>query len=83
MAANKTKPTAITVDSFLKNFAQALRKDCLAGIDLAGGLEPLQAELAKLGKYSTGKGRLYIKSLEDVDTVVFKKLLAKSYESVK
>src|SRR5262245_21794056 len=30
---------------------------------LRGGLEPLKDELAKLGKYTTGKGCLYIKSL--------------------
>jgi hypothetical protein len=50
---------------------------------LAGGLEPLQDELSKLGKHTTGKGCLYIKSLNDVDTVVLRKLLSKSYRSVK
>lgn len=34
---------------------------------LLGGLEPLQGLLAKLGKYKTGKGCLYINKLADVD----------------
>jgi tryptophanase len=50
---------------------------------LAGGLEPLRDELSKLGKHSTGKGCLYIKSLNDVDTVVLRKILTKSFRSVK
>jgi len=58
------------------------RKQAIA-LYLAGGLEPLQAELAKLGKHTTGKGCLYIKSLSDVDVTVLKKILTKSYKSVK
>jgi uncharacterized protein YdhG (YjbR/CyaY superfamily) len=58
------------------------RKQAIA-LYLAGGLEPLQAELSKLGKHETGKGCLYIKSLSDVDTNVLKKILTKSYKSVK
>jgi hypothetical protein len=34
---------------------------------LLGGLEPLKELLAKLGKYKTGKGCLYINKLADVD----------------
>ena len=133
MAENKTKPTSITVPSFLKKFTPELRKDCntiiglmqsiskqepvmwgsaiigfgtrhyvyesgregdtmIVGFSprkqaialyLAGGLEPLQTELSKLGTYSTGKGCLYIKSLDDVDTTVLKQILTKSYRSVK
>ena len=48
---------------------------------LAGGLELLKDELPTLGKYRTGKGCLYIKSLKDVDIAVLKKILAKSYNS--
>ena len=50
---------------------------------LASGLEPLRDELVKLGKHTTGKGCLYIKSLNDVDTNVLKKILDKSYRSVR
>jgi len=57
------------------------RKQALA-LYLAGGLEPLQDELSKLGKHTTGKGCLYIKSLGDVDARVLEKILAKSYRSV-
>ena len=132
MPENKTKPTATTVDSFLKKLGDPrLRKDCetlialMASVSklqpvmwgsaiigfgtrhyvyesgregdtmilgfsprkqaialyLAGGLDPLAEELAKLGKHTTGKGCLYIKSLEDVDVGVLKKALAKSYRS--
>jgi len=56
------------------------RKQAIA-LYLAGGLEPLQADLSKLGKYTTGKGCLYIKSLADVDTNVLKKIFSKSYKS--
>ncbi|HTX17760.1 MAG TPA: DUF1801 domain-containing protein [Bacteroidota bacterium] len=48
---------------------------------LAGGLAPLEDELLKLGKHTTGKGCLYIKSLSDIDLSVLKKILAKSYRS--
>jgi hypothetical protein len=34
--------------------------------------------LAKLGKYTTGKGCLYIKKLADVDVKVLEKLLEKA-----
>ena len=57
------------------------RKEAIA-LYLAGGLEPLQDELAKLGKHSTGKGCLYINRLEDVNTAVLKKILTKSFRSV-
>jgi hypothetical protein len=134
MSDNKTKPTAITVSSFLKKVADPqLRKDCDSIIEimetvsklkpvmwgtaiigfgtrhyvyesgregdtmivgfsprkqaialyLAGGLEPLRDELLKLGKHDTGKGCLYIKSLKDVDLSILKKILTKSYKSVK
>jgi len=49
---------------------------------LAGGLEPQTALLKKLGKYSTGKGCLYIKKLKDVDTKVLKVVLDQSARSV-
>ncbi len=58
------------------------RKQALA-LYLAGGLEPLRNELAKLGKHTTGKGCLYIKTLSDIDAIVLRKILTKSYASVK
>ena len=58
------------------------RKQAIA-LYLAGGLEPLQNELAKLGKYATGKGCLYVKSLNDVDRIVLRTILSKSYRSVR
>ncbi len=58
------------------------RKQAIA-LYLAGGLEPLQDELAKLGKHRTGKGCLYIKSLDDVERSVLRTILTKSYRSEK
>lgn len=58
------------------------RKQSLA-LYLAGGLEPLQDDLLKLGTHTTGKGCLYINSLNDVDISVLKKTLTKAYKSVK
>jgi hypothetical protein len=49
-------------------------------IYLMGGLTKVEDELAKLGKYSTGKGCLYIKSLSDVNAGVLKKIFAKSFK---
>ena len=134
MVENKTKPTTITVSSFLKKIKDPqLRKDCDTIIEimesvsklkpvmwgsaiigfgtrhyvyesgregntmivgfsprkqaialyLAGGLEGLNDELSKLGKHTTGKGCLYIKSLNNVDIPVLKKILTKAYRSVK
>ena len=48
---------------------------------LMGGLKPIEAELAALGKYSTGKGCLYIKSLGDVNTQVLGKIFAKAFKA--
>jgi len=44
---------------------------------LMGGLEQKEL-LDKLGKHSTGKGCLYIKKLDDVDTKVLNKLITTS-----
>ncbi len=45
-----------------------------------GGLNLVESELPKLGKYKTGKGCLYIKSLSDVNADVLKKILAKAFK---
>lgn len=47
-------------------------------IYLMGGLNNVEVELSKLGKYRTGKGCLYIKSLSDVNPEVLKKVFVKA-----
>ena len=47
-------------------------------IYLTGGVSHVENELSKLGKYKTGKGCLYIKSLSDVNQPVLKSIFAKS-----
>jgi len=46
-------------------------------------LDQKQALLKKLGKYTTGKGCLYIKRLEDVDKKVLKELIVESVKGMK
>ena len=41
------------------------------------------AVIEKLGKFKTGKGCLYINSLEDVDLKVLKKLISESFKAAK
>ncbi len=50
---------------------------------IPGGLENYQGWLKKLGKYSTGKGCLYIKRLSDVDVNVLKELMTESMKMKK
>jgi hypothetical protein len=50
-------------------------------IYLMGGLQPLEAELAQLGKYKTGKGCLYINSLSDVNVKVLNKVFTKAFKA--
>jgi hypothetical protein len=45
-----------------------------------GGLNKVEEELSKLGKYKTGKGCLYIKSLHEVNPEVLKKIFAKAFQ---
>ena len=49
---------------------------------ITGGLEKQTALLKKLGKYTTGKGCLYIKRLKDVDMKVLKELIGESVRTV-
>jgi hypothetical protein len=49
-------------------------------IYLMGGLKNVEGELSKLGKYKTGKGCLYVKSLSDVKVEVLKKIFAKAFK---
>ncbi len=52
-------------------------------IYLMGGLHGQDELLGKLGKHSTGKGCLYIKKLEDIDTKVLNKLVNESVRRLK
>ena len=47
-------------------------------IYLMGGLNKLESELSRLGKYKTGKGCLYIKSLSDVNVAILKEVFTKA-----
>jgi Domain of unknown function (DU1801) len=49
-------------------------------IYLSGGLRLIEKDLPKLGKYKTGKGCLYIKSLGDVNGEVLNKIFAKAFK---
>lgn len=48
---------------------------------LPGSLEALAPQLAKLGKHTTGKDCIYIKSLSDVDMKALKALVAESLKN--
>lgn len=50
-------------------------------IYLMGGLKKVEEELSKLGKYKTGKGCLYIKSLGDVNVEVLERVFAKAFKA--
>ncbi len=63
------------IDWFLTGFSP--RKQNLA-LYLMCGLDQVDALLQQLGKYSTGKGCLYINRLEDVDMKILKKLISQS-----
>ena len=63
------------IDWFLTGFSP--RKQNLT-LYLMGGLNPVKDLLKQLGKYSTGKGCLYINKLEDVDLKILRKLISQS-----
>lgn len=50
---------------------------------ILGGFEKQASLMKKLGKHTTGKGCLYIKKLEDVDTKVLKELISESVQAMK
>lgn len=50
---------------------------------LPGALESYESLLKKLGKYTTGKGCLYVKKLTDVDKKVLKDIVTASLKAVK
>jgi Domain of unknown function (DU1801) len=67
-------------DSFLAGFSprkQNLTLYIMAGFD---EYEPL---LSKLGKHSTGKSCLYLKSLKDVDMAILREMVQRSVEHMR
>jgi hypothetical protein len=50
---------------------------------IPGSLESYADLLKKLGKHTTGKGCLYVKSLKDVDAKVLKELIQRSVKATK
>jgi uncharacterized protein YdhG (YjbR/CyaY superfamily) len=66
-------------DYFLTGFSP--RKQNLT-LYILGGFDEHEELLNKLGKYSLGKGCLYIKKLEDVDTKVLKELVTRSVKKM-
>jgi hypothetical protein len=57
------------------------RKDALTLYLMLGGLDRLAPLLKRLGKHKTGKGCLYIKTLDDVDLKVLEEIIRKSFAS--
>jgi hypothetical protein len=57
------------------------RKSALT-LYLMGGLDADQNLMARLGKYKTGKGCLYIDKLADVDLKTLRKLVEKSVKKM-
>ena len=66
-------------DYFLTGFSP--RKQNLT-LYILGGFDEHEELLNKLGKYSLGKGCLYIKKLEDVDAKVLKELVTRSVKKM-
>lgn len=67
-------------DWFLVGFSP--RKQNLT-LYLMGGFDENKDLLKNLGKHSLGKGCLYIKTLEDIDTKVLKKLVSETVKRMK
>jgi hypothetical protein len=67
-------------DWFITGFSP--RKQNLT-LYMMGGFQQFEDLMKKLGKYSTGKGCLYINKLEDVDTKVLKEIITRSVKAVK
>jgi hypothetical protein len=67
-------------DIFILGFAP--RKPNLVIYSMAGGRYAPDL-MAKLGRYKTGKGCLYIRRLEDIHLPTLKKLLVRAFKRVK
>jgi hypothetical protein len=86
-------PSIVGFDQYHYTYASGREGDiCLLGFSprsqafvLYGllGSPASAALLKKLGRYTTGKGCLYIKKLDDVDTAVLRQLVTKSYRHAK
>ena len=92
----KTKKTTASVSKFIDDIADEKRRaDCRRVLEIISprkdsltlcfmtGIERYKAILARLGKHKTGKGCLYIKSLEDVDADVLRELITTSKRDLK
>lgn len=66
------------LDWFITGFSP--RKQNLT-LYIMGGFDQFNDLMKKLGKYSTGKGCLYINKLEDVDKKVLRELITKSVKT--
>jgi hypothetical protein len=66
-------------DYFLTGFSPRKQNPTLY---ILGGFDEHGELLDKLGKYTLGKGCLYIKKLDDVDTNVLRELVARSVKKV-
>lgn len=67
-------------DWFITGFSP--RKQNLT-LYMTGGFHQFEDLMRRLGKYTMGKGCLYINKLEDVDTKVLKEIITKSVKVVK
>ena len=67
-------------DWFITGFSP--RKQNLT-VYMMGGFNQFPNLMSQLGKYSTGKGCLYIKRLEDVDAKILQKLISQSVKAAK
>jgi uncharacterized protein DUF1801 len=67
-------------DWFITGFSP--RKQNLT-VYMMGGFNQFPDLMSQLGKYSTGKGCLYIKRLEDVDAKILQKLISQSVKAAK
>lgn len=67
-------------DWFITGFSP--RKQNLT-LYMMGGFNQFEDLMKKLGKYSLGKGCLYINKLDDVDTKVLKEIITKSVKAAK
>jgi Domain of unknown function (DU1801) len=67
-------------DTFITGFSP--RKSALTLYLALTGIPSYEEILARLGKYKTGKGCLYLRALEDVDPKVLKSLITASVKAV-
>jgi hypothetical protein len=86
-------PSIIGFGSYHYKYASGREGDmCITGFSprkqnislyLMGGFEKQKTQLKKLGKHKTGKGCLYIKTLNDVDVKILKEMIVQSVKEMK